>query len=112
MVTEFATSILKSVDSSLSNRFSLILPVYTMYCLNEVLLWMFSPMLLSTFSSLVGADNGLDFSVLGVDQLTDCCMPASTYWKLFHLTLSNSRNRKLNRTSNKCFLQLESLHGK
>lgn len=74
---------LKSVDSSLSNGFSLIFPVYAMYCLNKMLLWMFSQMLSSTFSSPVGTDNGLDFSVLGEDQLTDCCMPASTYQKLF-----------------------------
>lgn len=44
---------------------------------------MFSQMLLSTFSSSVGADNGLDFSVLVVNQLTGCFMPASTYWKIF-----------------------------
>lgn len=69
---------LKSVDSSLSNGFSPIFPVYAMYCLNKMLLWMFSQMLLSTFPSSVGADNGLDFSVLEVDQVTDCCMPAST----------------------------------
>jgi len=54
-----------------------------MYCLNKMLLWMFSQMLLNTFSSSVGADKGLDFSVLGADQLTDCCMPVSTYLKLF-----------------------------
>lgn len=40
-------------------------------------------MLFSTFSSPVGADNGLEFFVLVVNQLADCFMPASTCWKLF-----------------------------
>lgn len=44
---------------------------------------MLSQTLLSTSSFPVRADIGLDFSVLGVDPPTECCMAASTYWKLF-----------------------------